>query len=44
MQINCQIKITAPVLAAYPQTDVLADNAGGLFGHEVAKDGFDRTF
>ncbi|MFC7485676.1 SDR family NAD(P)-dependent oxidoreductase [Knoellia sp. CPCC 206453] len=32
------------LLTAYPRIDVLANNAGGLFGQESTKDGFDKTF
>ena len=32
------------LLASHPRIDVLANNAGGLFGQESTKDGFDKTF
>lgn len=31
------------LLTRYPRIDVLANNAGGLFGQESTKDGFDKT-
>ena len=36
--------LAAELLASYPRIDVLANNAGGLFGQETTKDGFDKTF
>lgn len=36
--------LAAELLANYPRIDVLANNAGGLFGQESTKDGFDKTF
>ncbi|SHN39713.1 SDR family NAD(P)-dependent oxidoreductase [Cryptosporangium aurantiacum] len=37
-------RLADELLAAHPQIDVLANNAGGLFGHETTTDGFDKTF
>lgn len=36
--------LVAELLDRYPRIDVLANNAGGLFGQESTKDGFDKTF
>jgi NAD(P)-dependent dehydrogenase (short-subunit alcohol dehydrogenase family) len=36
--------LAAKLLANHQRIDVLANNAGGLFGQECTKDGFDKTF
>lgn len=36
-------RLADDLLKAYPQIDVLANNAGGLFGPETTTDGFDKT-
>ncbi|MFC7490690.1 MULTISPECIES: SDR family NAD(P)-dependent oxidoreductase [unclassified Knoellia] len=36
--------LATELLAAHPRIDVLANNAGGLFGQESTKNGFDKTF
>ncbi|MET7770835.1 SDR family NAD(P)-dependent oxidoreductase [Nocardia sp. NPDC005366] len=36
--------LAATLLQEYPQIDVLANNAGGVFTKETTKDGFDKTF
>ena len=36
--------LAGELLAAYPRINVLANNAGGIFGQETTGDGFDRTF
>ena len=36
--------LAAELLDSYPRIGVLANNAGGLFGQETTKDGFDKTF
>lgn len=36
--------LAAELLANHPRIDVLANNAGGVFGQESTKDGFDKTF
>ena len=38
-------ELAATLLATYPRIDVLANNAGGIFGErETTRDGFERTF
>jgi NAD(P)-dependent dehydrogenase (short-subunit alcohol dehydrogenase family) len=40
-----QVKtLAAELLENYPQIDVLANNAGGIFTEVTTKDGFDKTF
>jgi NAD(P)-dependent dehydrogenase (short-subunit alcohol dehydrogenase family) len=40
-----QVRVLASeLLDQYPRIDVLANNAGGIFGQESTRDGFDKTF
>lgn len=36
--------LAGQLLADHPRIDVLANNAGGVFGQETTPDGFDKTF
>lgn len=44
-QLDDVRRLAAELLAAYPRIDVLANNAGGIFGpRRLTRDGFEQTF